>query len=936
MSDDYADQSLLELFREEAETQLGTMSESLVALESADDSASLLEELMRAAHSMKGAARIVGIDPIVKLAHVAEDIFVAAQRDELIISASIIDVLLETTDFIGAISRVEGLPLSERGAEVDHLLARLTQARAGELIDKIPAAQLSQKNKDSIDTVTASSANTLESPSDQPVASEAEYYADQSLLDLFREEAETQLSVMSESLVALESTDNSAALLEELMRAAHSMKGAARIVGIDPIVKLAHIAEDIFVAAQRDELIITAPIVDVLLETTDFIGSVSRAEGAPLAERIVEVEHLLKLLTQARAGELTDSVAAVAPSAMSVDEGDAQEKTLNSTPAAPDEIDLPAKRQAASSRVAQSQSIRISVEALERLTGLAAESTVEASRIERMVDDGVVLRDLQRTLRQSFSGLNDTIASGGSADDLGRALSVCWSALDAADEVFVERDERLELFSRRLSSLANRLSREAVSGRMLPFSTILRGYPRLVRDLGRELGKIVRLDIRGEETMIDREILERLDSALNHIVRNGLDHGIEPSDIRIAAGKPAEATLSIQAFHQSGRLRILVREDGRGIDAEKLRATVVARGIETSETAAALAVDELYEFLFLPGFSTAAKITEVSGRGVGLDSVRSMIQESGGSIKLESQVGKGTTFDLELPVTRSVARVLLMEIGVDLYALPIARIANALQLEKTELKTIEGKLYFEYEDDRVALLPGAEILELDQSPGDGAVVNIIVIREGSRSYGLAVDRFMGEQQLLVRPLDERLGDVPNVAALSTDEDGEIVLILDTDELLRSMDAMISGGRLTRQAVILDGQQRIRRILVVDDSLTVRQAERQLLQNAGYDVDVAVDGLEGWSAVRLVQYDLVVSDVDMPRMNGIDMVRKIRNEGPNPDIPVIIVSYKDREEDRLRGLDAGANSYLAKGGFSDTSLLDAVTDLIGPALVKDAR
>lgn len=931
MSDDYADQSLLDLFREEAETQLGAMSEGLVALESADDKAPLLEELMRAAHSMKGAARIVGIDPIVKLAHVAEDIFVAAQRDELTINAPIIDVLLEVTDFIGAVSRAEGTPLSERVVEVEHLLGLLTQARAGELAEVAAAdpALVSEGQDNSTDAATANSASTAE----QHQPSESESYADQSLLELFCEEAETQLSVMSEGLVALEGVEDNAALLEELMRAAHSMKGAARIVGIDPIVKLAHVVEDIFVAAQRDELHINAPIIDVLLKTTDFIGVVSRAEGAPLGERSADVEHLVALLNQARAGELIESDTTVV---MPVENNDTHGQALNSTPVASEKVEAVAQTPAATNRVSQGQSIRISVEALERLTGLAAEATVEASRIERMMDDGGVLRDLQRTLRQSLSRLNDAIASGGSADELDRVLGGCVSALDAADEAFIERDERLELFSRRLSSMATRLSREAVSGRMLPFSTILRGYPRLVRDLGRELGKTVRLDIRGEETMIDREILERLDSALNHIVRNGLDHGIEPSDIRVAAGKPAEATLSIQAFHQSGRLRIQVREDGRGIDAESLRAAVIARGIETPETAAALAVDELYEFLFLPGFSTANKITEVSGRGVGLDSVRSIVQQSGGSIKLVSALGQGTTFDLELPVTRSVARVLLMGIGADLYALPIARIANALQIERAELKTVEGKLYFEYEGDRIAVLPAAEILELDHSSTDATFVNIIVVEEGQRSYGLAVDRFIGEQQLLVRPLDPRLGDVPNVAALSTDEDGEIVLILDTDELLRSMDAAISGGRLTRQSALSSGQQRLRRLLVVDDSLTVRQAERQLLENAGYDVDVAVDGLEGWSAVRLVDYDLVVSDVDMPRMNGIDLVKRIRSEGPNPDIPVIIVSYKDREEDRLRGLDAGANYYLAKGGFSDTSLLDAVADLIGPAIVKDAQ
>lgn len=770
-------------------------------------------------------------------------------------------------------------------------------------------------------------------------------YADQSLLELFREEAETQLSAMSEGLVALESAGDKAPLLEELMRAAHSMKGAARIVGIDPIVKLAHIAEDIFVAAQRAELTISAPIIDVLLETTDFIGAVARAEGAPLGDRAAEVEALLTLLTQARAGELQDKIA-TSPEPTGRDTGDHTIDQIGelADTQIPDSLamsdvsgpDGAPKEPTATHRVAQGKSIRVSVEALERLTGLAAEATVEASRIERMVDDGVVLRDLQRNLRHALSELHAVVQSGGAIDQLARGVSGCLSMLDASDEALAERDERMELFSRRLSSMANRLSREAVSGRMLPFSTILRGYPRLVRDLGRELGKTVRLDIHGEETMIDREILERLDSALNHIVRNGLDHGVEPPEVRLAAGKPAEATLSIAAFHQSGRLRILVTDDGHGIDAEKLRAAVVARAIETPETAAALTVDELYEFLFLPGFSTAPKITEVSGRGVGLDSVRSMIQESGGSIKLSSNIGQGTTFDLELPVTRSVARVLLMGIGADLYALPIARIAHALRIEKHGLKTVEGKLYFEYEDDRIALLPAAEILELEQSLWESDEVNVIVIREGKRSYGLAVDRFMGEQQLLVRPLDARLGDVPNVAALSTDEDGEIVLILDTDELLRSMDAVISGGRLTRQTALSTGQQNIRRVLVVDDSLTVRQAERQLLQNAGYDVDVAVDGLEGWSAVRLVNYDLVVSDVDMPRMNGIDLVRRIRSEGPNPDIPVIIVSYKDREEDRLRGLDAGANYYLAKGGFSDSALLDAVIDLIGPAIARETQ
>ena len=783
---------------------------------------------------------------------------------------------------------------------------------------------------------------------------------DFSMLELFREEAETQLSVLSEGLVALEGATDTKPVLDELMRAAHSMKGAARIVGLDPLVKLAHALEDIFVAALRGELAISSNAVDLLLQTVDRISAVAQGGDAGLPALEAELPTLLEQLALLRAGQLTDdatqaSVSASPPSAAEPvpaapePEPAAVEPTpAAATAAAASALPAPATSEAPAATPAPAttppgtpaapalrgpdKSIRMTAEAIERLTGLTAETVVESTRLEHLMDDFSRLRERQRDLFKILSGMRSAVEEGAEASQLADDLLAAFNCLEQCRQLLAERDDRLEQYARRSANLANRLSRETLSSRMLPFGSILRAYPRMVRDLARELGKGCRLEIRGEATKIDREILERLDAPLSHLVRNALDHGLESPAERSQAGKSPEGRLVIEAYHRSGQLRVLVSDDGGGIDVEKLRAKVTQRGLETPGRAAELSQQELFEFLFLPGFSTAPKITEISGRGVGLDAVRTMVQEARGSIGVRSTLGTGTTFDIELPVARSVARALLVSIAGDRYAIPIARIERVLQVSISDLRSVEGRPYFAFDDLDIALVPAVEILELGQPDWQAAVLSVVVIRDAGRVYGLIVDGLEGERDLVVRPLDSRLGHLPDVAAAATDESGGVVLILDVEELVRNIDSLISGGGLQRPSAPrgeLGTQRVVKRILVVDDSLTVRQAERQLLENHGYTVDVAVDGMEGWSAVRLNDYQLVVTDVDMPRMNGIELVRKIRSEGRMQGLPIIIVSYKDRAEDRLKGLEAGANHYLAKGGFRDTALLDAVVDLIGP-------
>lgn len=467
---------------------------------------------------------------------------------------------------------------------------------------------------------------------------------------------------------------------------------------------------------------------------------------------------------------------------------------------------------------------------------------------------------------------------------------------------------------------------------MRPFADRAQGFPRFVRDLAARLGKEARLDLLGANTQVDRDILEKLEAPLTHLLRNALDHGLETPEERRAAGKPAEGSLTLEARHSAGMLTVAITDDGRGIDLENLREAVVRKGFTTREVAARMSEEELMEFLFLPGFSTRDRVTELSGRGVGLDVVRSMVHEVRGTVRLTSHAGRGTRCSLQLPLTLSVMRALLVDIGGETYALPLARIARTLKLPRAEIRLLEGRQHFQLNGQAVGLVSAHQALELPAPAAPPDALPVIVLGDTGHRYGLVVDGFLGERELVVQTLDPRLGKLKNIGAGAILADRTPALIIDVDDLLRSVEALASGRRLNR----LEGGElaasatRARRVLVVDDSLTVRELERKLLTSRGYAVDVAVDGVDGWNTVRAGEYDLIISDVDMPRMDGIELIGLLKKDPRLRTLPVMIVSYKDREEDRRRGLEAGADYYLTKSSFHDESLLQAVADLIGEA------
>ncbi len=717
-----------------------------------------------------------------------------------------------------------------------------------------------------------------------------------SMLDLFREEVRSHTASLSEGLLRLESAPADPQLLEGLMRAAHSIKGAARIVGLDAAVRLAHAVEDAFVAAQQGRLHVRPADVDVFLRATDILAGLAAVSDEALPGWASSHEAAI--------GELTARLA-----------------TLGQ-PAAPI-AEVPAEAAPAPAEAV----VRVTAGSLTRLMSLAGESLVQARWLQPFATALHKLKKREDHLAGLLDALADALAGDGREQVAGlvaearRQSARCRQGLG-------ERVAEFENHAAQAEDLNSRLYREVIVSRMRPFADGAHGFPRMVRDVARSLGKQVRLEIVGQATEVDRDVLDRLEAPLTHLLRNAVDHGLEPPEARRAAGKSEAGTIRLEARHQAGALVVTVSDDGAGIDVERLRAKVVERGLARPDMARALGEAELLEFLFLPGFSTAAAVTEFSGRGVGLDVVQETVRQVGGSVHVSTRPGRGTTFRLRLPVTLSVLRAVLVDVGGEPYAFPHSRIDRLVRVPRAGLDSLEHRQFVTVDGRNVGLVLASQLLDLPASPPDGDDLPVLLVSDASGQYGLIVESFRGEQDLVVRPLDPRLGKVPGVSAAALLDDGMPVLIADVEDLVRSMDRLIQTGTLARSEPARPGAVRRKRVLVVDDSITVREVERQILRTHGYDVAVAVDGQEGWNAARSEPFDLIITDVDMPRMNGLELVRAVRASPDLKDVPVVIVSYKDREEDRLRGMEVGANHYLTKGSFHDNTFVQAVVDLIG--------
>jgi two-component system sensor histidine kinase and response regulator WspE len=784
-----------------------------------------------------------------------------------------------------------------------------------------------------------------ESPEKRVPLSELQAF-DATMLGLFFVDLETQTQQLTEGLLALEANAQDAEALSTLMRAAHSIKGAARVLGLESLVELARSIEGYLFALKENPEIGDPDNTDLVLSGVDLFASLVAITPENIAGWLEDKSEAIAAITTALkekfpangevAPEPSRKKKSPPPRHARVPERTAPPPVVPEVPPSePDEALATANKRLLEARqmsrlTKRDRVLRLTADYLTRLMGLAGELLVESRWLQPFADELLKLKKAQYELSSTIDALRASFDEKLIGEDGQQYLLELQRKTNGCRENLAHRLDELELFIRRHAGLSDRLYREVISSRLCPFSEGTEDLPRMVRDLSRQLNKKVSLEIIGRATTIDRDILDKLQSPLHHLLRNAIDHGIESPEERIAKGKKPEGLIRLEARHRAGVLGITVSDDGRGINLAQLRNKIIEKKLIDPAMAQQLTDSELLDFLFLPGFTTASQVTDISGRGIGLNVVQSMVHDVGGQVRVHATDGHGMTFHLQLPLTLSVLRALLVEIAGEPYAFPLARIERSMVMDRSRVEVVEQRQYVGVDHQNIGLVAGYQILGFEAPKDMGADIALVVLSDNFNSYGVVVDRLLGEKELVVQELDPRIGKVSDISCGAFMEDGSPVLVIDVEDMVRSIDNLLTGGHLERlsEGENAPKEERRKRILVVDDSITVREVECRILENAGYEVGVAVNGVDGWNSVRIEEFDLVVTDVDMPRMNGIELVRQIKNDPRLGRLPVMIVSYKERGEDRKMGLDAGADFYLAKSSFHDDTFLETVKDLLG--------
>jgi len=729
----------------------------------------------------------------------------------------------------------------------------------------------------------------------------------------FVEEARDRTKALTQALMRLEKAPGSGEAIAEVLRQAHSLKGSARMLGLSDISQIAHHLEDLFVLAKSDPRVIGAQAFDLVFGAVDVLTL--RVEHlATGASDPVDVAGLCR--------KLAGLVAA--PDQQPTEPKAAADAPVVETRA----FSTPAGDPGGS---AVRPSLRVPIEKLDGLSHLAAEMVIESlkgsarltelSRLEKALS---LLRNRVRDAQLAPAGiaagrgmpLGDNLET---LDDLSRRLRGFLTAFG---------DDRV-----RLSLLTDELRQNVIELTMLPLATVFDAFPRAVRDLARGFQKEVELQIIGGETELDKKIIEQIADPLVHLVGNAVDHGIEPPDERAKQGKPAAGWLQISAVQRGNRILIVVQDDGRGIDPAEVRATAIRRRFAPAAELERWTVAEILNLVFEPGFSTRSRATEVSGRGVGMDVVKNLVGRLGGTVHLESTPGRGTTVTLDLPLSLALLRVVLIETRGEIFALPTAAVRRILHATPDEITHLQQGPVIEVDGEHVPLVALGALFHGPTPVAAFPYVPVIVAAARDRLFGLTVEAVHDEQEVVFEELRGPLRRQRTFAGAAIHGNGDIVPILNVQSLfdLAAQSPVVAEARASE----VREEARRGRVLVVEDSLVAAEMQKNILIAAGYDVDLAQDGVHAFELLPLTSYDLVIADVDMPRMDGFELTSKIRADERFRDIPVIVVTARDAATDRRRGFEAGADAYVTKREFDQVQLLDTVRRLIGRRTAPDA-
>ncbi|MBI2997353.1 MAG: hybrid sensor histidine kinase/response regulator [Deltaproteobacteria bacterium] len=721
----------------------------------------------------------------------------------------------------------------------------------------------------------------------------------QRLVQIFREECQEHIHKLNSGLLALERQPHEAPL-DEVLRSAHSLKGASRMMGFKTIEALAHDLETLLTQLVRGEQEITPPIMDALFKNIDAVS------------------HTLKAVEEGKKPGRGDEVL--------------EHRQIAAEPKAPAEaplnwpapgIELKSNSPQGSTQIPTRMgddgalaTIRVSTDKLDTLINQVGEllvSKIEALDNLRHIEGALVLLEEWRKRLARDSQQSPLLSR---VDSLGEEISSILLS-------FSENTHRLE-------RLVDEIHVGISELRLLPLSTILEPFPRMVRDLGRDLGKEVELIAEGASTRIDKKVLEELRAPLIHLVRNSVDHGIESPQERERKGKPRQGKILIAAKQGGGRVFISVGDDGQGLDYQTIQQTAIQKGIASAEEIKRWREEEISDLIFRPGFSTASVITEVSGRGVGLDTVIAKVESLKGALSTESKAGQGVTFTLSLPLTLSTIHALLLQTGGDIFCLATDALEKTLLLSQDQISSIGGKTTAVIDGEPLAFSWLADILKLAKEGDKNGTIPALLLANSRGRAVFGVDALLGEEEIVVKGLGKLLSHIPHLSGGTILGKGQIALILNPNELMRSLShPSYHGGVRPSAAPALSPPLPLtkRKVLVVEDSLTTRTLEKNILEAAGFDVTTAVDGEEALTKLYEKGFDIVVTDIQMPRMDGFALTERIKKDGRFKNIPVILVTALQTEADKRRGIEAGADAYITKGTFNQKHFLEIIRRFI---------
>ena len=761
----------------------------------------------------------------------------------------------------------------------------------------------------------------------------------QRLLAAFRGESADRMRVLSADFLKLEKgcgVEELSIVIESSYRELHSLKGAARAVGLSVVEEFCQAFESFFSVLKKMRLVPSSKTCAVMLSWLDLLDDMIREEDDSAAAKISPQVQL----AISRMKELADSPQEIEAGGVSIDHvselpiGEAEEEiaaelegaaagVAANDPVADDGI----KQDSGNMPTSMSDSVRISSSFLTGLLLQTEELISSRNSQSSRVNEISELNSLLGDFKVLFNGLQKRRLDFASDAEL--KLS---AQMDKTIEDFSRRVEALAVSSRRaernLTSRIDSLLGDFKNSMLLPFSSLLDVFPRMVRTLSAEQGKECRMDTSGEDVRIDRRILEMLHDPLMHMIRNSVDHGIEDRDNRIAKGKNPVGRIFF-SITQSDRdvVKIVYGDDGRGIDLERLKAVAVSKGVVSAEEAQRMDRRTVLEIIFVSGMSTSEIITDISGRGLGMAIVRDKVESLGGSIVVASPEDKGLRVIMTIPVALTSFRGIVVESAGKSFVVPKSSVRKVMLIRQDDIVVAGGKETVFVFGRPLPLVSISDILELEDTGGKPDAFPVLVVEKGRKAVAISIDGLQGEQDVMAKGMGALLKRVRNVAGFSMLGSGELAPILHTPDMARTALGFYAEGRI-RSIVHRQGLQERKKVLVAEDSITSRMLLKNVLEAAGYEVVTAVNGLEALHKIESVAPDVLVSDVEMPQMDGFTLTAKVRKMMSFSSLPIILVTSLGSAEDRERGVGAGADAYIIKSSFDQGNLLEVIDRLVG--------